>query len=56
MANKFITTESGTPISVSDDLDQQLDVLCEVAEILNIDDVSFARYVRSSYTQCVVLQ
>ncbi|KAL4253121.1 HAUS1 family protein [Pleurotus pulmonarius] len=44
MANKFIRTGSGTPISISDDLDQQLDVLCEVAEILNIDDVSFASY------------
>ncbi|KAL4255572.1 HAUS1 family protein [Pleurotus pulmonarius] len=44
MENKFITAGLGTHISISDELDQQLHVLCEVAEILNIDDVSFASY------------
>ncbi|KAG9223335.1 hypothetical protein CCMSSC00406_0008939 [Pleurotus cornucopiae] len=44
MENKYIATGSGTPISISDELNQQLGVLCEVAQILNIDDISFASY------------
>ncbi|KAF9490417.1 hypothetical protein BDN71DRAFT_1400026 [Pleurotus eryngii] len=51
MANKPIATGSGTPISISDELNQQLGVLCEVAEILNIDDISFASY---SYSEAIL--